>query len=299
MRCKLCQLDDETTATPALVLKHYRDVHPGERSPRRRKKSAGPSGASAVAPSASGPVAAPSPAGPDQLELDVETDEIMPDVGGEIEPSPPAKPSWRERMWGGLHRPSSPKSGERIPKYRRESTAVLLTGVWSGLGAAFVKTGLDAPVGRCLQFQAPLAGEVIESITKDTILDRALQPIARNMDQAEVAGALFALPALIFLYSRVPAEARPMLESLMEDACRAQIAGMVPVIKKKRARDAELARVVADLVAEGMLPETVASADDAVAAVLMTMFTGTVEGEPPTDPATNGMNAPTVAASPI
>jgi hypothetical protein len=200
----------------------------------------------------------------------------------------PSRRSWRD--WVGLKPRSNASSGsiERRPqRFKRESTAELLTAIWGGVGFVFIRTGAEPAVGRCLQMQAPVAGGVLEDITKGTLVDRPLQWVARNTDNAEATAALFALPALVYLYPRVPDEARPMVEMLMQEATLAHLKAMVPMLKKKRARERELAKVLEDLKAEGAIDPDTENASDAVDAILNAVFSAPAQRSEP-EPDTNG-----------
>ena len=90
--------------------------------------------------------------------------------------------------------PSRPKS-----LHRRVSIENVVSGAW-GLGAYAVarNPGL-LPVARCLDMQAPVAGVLLNDTLKGTIVDRALQPIARMEEKGAKVGALVAPPFLVGL----------------------------------------------------------------------------------------------------
>lgn len=52
--------------------------------------------------------------------------------------------------------------------------------------------------GRCLQAQSTMAGILLEDITRDTVADRILQPMARAEDKLDKTFALLAPPILVF-----------------------------------------------------------------------------------------------------
>lgn len=284
MKCRICG-DSSADYDNMLELRgHQKEAHPGERSPTSRPRAPRPPrSAPAATPNLTlGLEGEPQP-GSEAIGPEIPP-ELAPNVPDEFVPEP-SKPSWRERLWGGTAGKLQ-STGERAPRrFKHESTATLLGGAWGGIGSFLVRFGsqLDQPTGRMLQYQAPVAGEILEKITADTWFDRVvLQPIARNTDNAEMAAALFGLPALVFLYPRVPAEARPTLEPFMQEAVRAHIHAMVPVIKKKRARDREDAKVLEDMRDEGLIDPEIATITEAIDAVLMMVFTGkpAAEGAP-------------------
>jgi len=138
-----------------------------------------------------------------------------------------------------------------------------------------IRTGFDVPLGRTLIYQQAVAGELIDNTIADSALDRRiLQPIARNRDNAEALAALVTLPALVYIYERASAEVRSVLGPWMEEAVRAHIVAMLPVIRKKQARDRELAKVVAEAKAEGFIDPNIGDAQDVVVTVLDGIFSG-------------------------
>ena len=274
-RCKHPTCDHAPFATLREVAKHYKDDHPGEKSPRRGAPSSPPTEPAGVAPGLGAP-------DPDPGEI---APEIPTEIRADLEPLSPVRARRSFREWIGLQpkRDKAPRrAGERAPSRKREFAGDLIGTAWAGAGTFLARTGLDVPVGNTLKYQQPIAGEVLDSLWADTRFDRAiLQPLARNADNAEAIVALGALPALVFLYERVPDEAKVALEPYMESAIRAHLVAMAPVIKKKRARDRELDKVIEDLREEGMIDPEIGNASDAVNAILHSIFTST----PPAPPA--------------
>ena len=86
-------------------------------------------------------------------------------------------------------RKTKPKGPPRIPVDH------LVSRVWEGL--ARVAQPLSLPVSRCLQVQSPVAGMILEDVVRDTIVDRALQPVARAEEKGEKVIALIAPPLLV------------------------------------------------------------------------------------------------------
>lgn len=276
------------------IMRHYRESHPGQKSPaqaaREAKKAAGNGGAksaAAVALAGAGPAAdpatAPAPPGPpDDSEPSPEfvDGETPPDLGPDaVTPTlEPAKRSWKDRLWAPRDKPA------KVPKRLgpRVSGAELLSGAWGLLGMGLIRTGADVPVGRCLQFQAPAAGEILDHALAGSLLDRAIiQPIASRADDAEAIAALVGLPLLVFAYERATDELRPVLEPLLVEALRAHLTAMVPVMRKKQAKDRELAKVVDDLRGDGLLPEGAETADEAIQAMYTAIFQPAEEPAPP------------------
>lgn len=104
----------------------------------------------------------------------------------------PAASRLRTRLWGGSGgaRPRRPKLRDRV------STEKLVQRGWEF--ASRVLTPVNLPVARCLDWQAPTAGALLEEAVRDTVVDRFLQPFAKAEDKLEIAGALVGPPVLIF-----------------------------------------------------------------------------------------------------
>lgn len=94
--------------------------------------------------------------------------------------------------WGAPKRPGR----KRKPGGPRVSTEKLIQRVWET--GSRILTPVNLPVARCLDWQAPTAGALLEEAVRDTVADRVLQPIARIEDKLETAGALIGPPLLIF-----------------------------------------------------------------------------------------------------
>lgn len=280
--CKTCGM--VITGGFKEMMQHYREVHPGQKSAAqaaREQKAADKGGAKSAALAVAGADAAP-PSSTQDAEPSPEfvDNETMPDLGPDaVSPTlEPAKRSWKERLWAPKDRPAKPPRSIRA----RSSGAELLSGAWGLLGMGLIRTGADVPVGRCLQFQAPAAGEILDKALAGTLVDRALiQPIAARADDAEAVAALVGLPLLVFAFERASEELRPVLEPLLVEALRAHLAAMVPVMKKKQAKERELAKVVDDLRAEGLVPEGTADVDDAIQAMYGAIFQPAEEPAPP------------------
>ncbi len=130
----------------------------------------------------------------------IDPDELEPSVPREPERPPRTARSARsarrarpvgERLFGKRE----PKAGKAKPKHRRISVDHLVSRGWEAI--ARIAQPLSLPVSRCLQVQSPVAGMILEEIVAGTIVDRALQPIARAEEKAEKALALIAPPILV------------------------------------------------------------------------------------------------------
>jgi hypothetical protein len=98
----------------------------------------------------------------------------------------------RKRIWGGSGG-SAPR--RRKTRHARVSTEKLIQRGWET--AARILQPVNLPVARCLDWQAPTAGALLEEAVRETIADRVLQPIARIEDKLEIAGAVIGPPVLI------------------------------------------------------------------------------------------------------
>src|SRR5215831_209712 len=85
--------------------------------------------------------------------------------------------------------------GKAKVKHKRISVAPLISEAWLFMGGAAQR--IDVPLGRCLQMQSPVAGEIMEDIVRGTAGDRFLQPFARAEDKAKAVAALLLPPALV------------------------------------------------------------------------------------------------------
>ena len=105
-----------------------------------------------------------------------------------------SRPSLTDRL-----RSSGPGRGGSRSKAKRKHPRVpvdRLTGrLWEALGR--VAATAIPPVGKAIQWQAPVAGLVFEDMARDTVVDRALQPLARAEAKAEMAFAIVGLPVIV------------------------------------------------------------------------------------------------------
>ncbi|SRR6266478_6723976 len=102
---------------------------------------------------------------------------------------------WLDRLRGtsaGKSRAPA-KAGKRLP---RVSIASLIEDAWGQM--AFAASPLP-PMQRLLQAQAPFAGIALEDALAGTVVDRALQPVARAEDKAKEVGGLVMPPVALML----------------------------------------------------------------------------------------------------
>jgi hypothetical protein len=121
------------------------------------------------------------------------------------------RPSIRERFTKATRGQQKPKR-----KQPRLSVAPLIGELWAVMGG--MATRVDVPLGRCLQMQSPVAGDILEDVVKGTFVDAALQPIARAEDKAKAVAALALPPALVVALehaSTLPDEQRKLREAFL------------------------------------------------------------------------------------
>src|SRR4051812_2318083 len=83
--------------------------------------------------------------------------------------------------------------GERQPTERKQPrtpTSSLVTMIVGGAGTALIRSNYDVPVGRVLQFEAPLFGNKVDELIAHTWLDVLLQPIVKQAEKIEGLGAI-------------------------------------------------------------------------------------------------------------
>jgi hypothetical protein len=99
------------------------------------------------------------------------------------------------RLRGGAQ-PTGRAAAARRPRVARVSLANLIEDAWGQM--AWASSSLP-PMQRLLQAQAPFAGIALEDALAGTIVDRALQPVARAEDKAKAVGGLLMPPMALML----------------------------------------------------------------------------------------------------
>lgn len=148
------------------------------------------------------------------------------------------------------------------PLAKRTSAASLISMAYAGVGTALIQSQSDIPVGRVLQFQAPLAGNKFDELIAGTWLDTFLQPLVKQADKVEGIGALIMFPLLVGAYERNPAIGT-MVEPILREVIRANLVDMAPVIRKRASEEKRAASALGDL-GEAMGMEKGADPIDAV-----------------------------------
>lgn len=208
-------------------------------------------------------------------------------AGGETRPQAPE--SKVKKWWKGREKASAPGDGtpppttrERRPATgkggRRESGAETISDAWSALGSMAIRTGSHAPLGRCMQWQAPVAGEMLDEAIKGSIVDKmALQRVVKGRQRFDVLGAVFGPPLLVLAIERNPQNAQTLMP-MLASSIRHSLPLMVPAIKKAKERERKVQEATALLFEDDPdFPKGV----DPVEYILQMMFEGWIAPEPP------------------
>src|SRR6202789_1973271 len=114
---------------------------------------------------------------------------------GDTSETPPKRP--RANPKAGVKRglfSRKPKTGAKKKAPPRVSTEDVWGALWRG--GAKPPTPLP-PWQRTLRMQAPVAGMIMDDVTKATVIDPLLQPIARLVDQGKAVQALAGPPVFV------------------------------------------------------------------------------------------------------
>lgn len=161
-------------------------------------------------------------------------------TAGEVVPEgPPGGDSGETRPAHQGIRPfwKKPKGEKGTPRsaHRRVSTENIVAGAW-GLGAwAMSRNPMMLPTARVLDMQAPVAGVVINDVTRGTVVDKVLQPLARMEEKGGKVGALVGPPILVGLMTSYPALHEP-LRPVLKMALMTWMEVSEPAMKKLEAR---------------------------------------------------------------
>jgi hypothetical protein len=92
---------------------------------------------------------------------------------------------------------AKPKAPARKPRKAppRMSVEKFTSRMYSNLGRMVAP--LSRPMSNCLQAQAAFAGVVLEDMVRNTVVDKALQPLARAEDKLDKGFALFVPPLAV------------------------------------------------------------------------------------------------------
>lgn len=175
-----------------------------------------------------------------------QTDERSP-YTPEVAPEPPKQTGWKERIWGGDAPPGAKRQAPaNRPRKRRASTEGIWVTAWTGIGLGLVRSGADIPVGNCMQFQAPIVGDVLDEAIAGTFIDTLLQPIAGTGKRFKKVSSVISLPILVGVMERSPAVV-PVLEPMLRQVIRENLVEMAKVVKAQEKANAEYTRALVDL----------------------------------------------------
>lgn len=196
------------------------------------------------------------------------------------ETPPPAPPTTTAKET----RPATRRTAQPAPTGRRKSLASSFSAVYGGVGSLAERTGDLSllPTARVLQWNATVAGEAIDDLIAGSVVDKALQPLARKGDKVQKVSNVLGLPLVIYAITNKP-ELWPMLEPMARQMFYENLAAMGPVIAAKKKRDAQVAKIVNELVDEGMLgrnEDGSAPSPDDLFAMLFAPPPGMVASEP-------------------
>lgn len=141
---------------------------------------------------------------------------------------------------------TTPSERKPVKNEPRSSASNLIAMAWGGVGMALVQSGTDIPVGRVLQFQAPLAGNKFDELLRDTWLDHVLQPFIKGAETVEGLGAIIMFPLLVGAYERNPSIA-PFAEGILREIVSTTLVEMAPVIKAKQTKDRRAANAMKEV----------------------------------------------------
>lgn len=217
---------------------------------------------------------------------------------------PPEPPSFDEKarsVFGRLKGAASPKPADTpaegppeikpaLPKHRRVSTQDLWADAVGGIATPVAKAGF-VPMSRAMLWSTPVAGEIIEDATRGTIVDKIIQPIARNGEKWQDLFDLVGLWAAIGV-----AQAQPEKAPLALDFARKRLTNLLPKVAanvvKQRKKERDAAAALAELMPE---LRDLGLGDDPIGGLLEMLFAppGPLDAQPAPKPAP----APAAAAS--
>ncbi len=186
----------------------------------------------------------------------------------------------------GERKPGAPPKSivKRSSSVARVSTADFWSDVVEGLVPVVSRGGLPA-MGNAITWTSPVAGDIIQDVTKDGIVDRIVQPIARNQRKYEDLFDLIGLWAAVGYMQTNPQSAFQAVEF-----AKKRIKRLLPRISKKivaeRKKEREAVAAIAEISPEIMeFARSVGLEDDPIEALLQMMFVQVAPPEPVPEPA--------------
>ena len=218
------------------------------------------------------------------------TGEVRPGSAGHSSvPPDPDEPVKRRRFWEKKptveQTPPAPVTAERRPGKRtpsklgrRQSSADTLEDIIGGVGALAVRTGKHAPLGRYLQFSAPVNAEILDDAVAGTLIDRKLlQPMVKGRGRFDAIGSVFGPPAIILAITNDPSKA-PLLIPVLKSTIRNSLPAMAKAAKKVAAKEEAQQKAAAELFPD-LLP-----GEDPADAIIAMLFDGWTPPAPAPEP---------------
>lgn len=226
----------------------------------------------------------------------IRSEEVRPGSAGSplaTDDAPPPGVTEKKRSFFGKKKPDVPrvepvrKTTERRPSSGRRTTAADSLGdLYAAVGGFLARSPQNAPLGRYLQWQAPAAGELLDSVVANTFVDRKLlQPAVKMRGSVDVLAALFGPPALIIAIERNPSRAEVLLP-MLESSIRSSLPTLLPAMKKSQEREEKVAKAVKEMFPD--MPDGV----DPVRLVIEQMFAGWIRPAEPEPETTEPESAP-------
>ena len=163
---------------------------------------------------------------------------------------------------------------EPKPKARKpagENLAMLVSA-----GAQFAARSGYVPLAQSLAFEAPAAGQAIDTAIAGSVIDRKIvQPLAGGAEKWEAVGACLSLPVMVHLVSVFP-HLQLALEPQMRRAAEEILVLSVPTIRKKVDRDRKVTEALIEL---GHIDPAIAASTDPVGDILAGFFAGMPQEE--------------------
>jgi len=119
----------------------------------------------------------------------------------------------------------------------RVSAADTISDIWQAGGSLAARSPRHVPLGRYMQYQAPVAGEMLDDAVKGSVIDKlVLQRVVKARGRFDIATAVLGPPLLILALENNPGLA-PTLMPLLESSIRNSLPLMVPALKKIKAKE--------------------------------------------------------------
>jgi hypothetical protein len=188
----------------------------------------------------------------DYYEAGPELQAELPALTTEGETAPTVKVTWQDKLRQKKEKlPRSKKERPARPRGRRKSLEDIGSFAWLGLASVADQIG-GGPVARCLAFQAPVAGAILEDSLKGTMADRVLQPFARMAQGGGDLGALIMPPILIAAIQQKP-ELYPKMQPMLIAALRRYFKIAGPKLKQMAEEEEALRQELGGVDLEGLI----------------------------------------------